>query len=279
MYRLKSFLREMAAVNVSSLDVDFLNRAQKITTFNLRPTDMQTTRYKSEIQHLFNRHFFKDFDLSKTIKGQPSVTKLNTLIDMLQKESMTNYNKLHFYNLKGVGPGEATLYFLLDDAVLGGGGSAGVDLMVGSKKYEIKASLHSKSDNTVYGFKFGGTEDLSKMVTQIVKWKNELGLKSSGKGVNEVGPKNLEIIKKKYPSEWRKLEAEYSRIGGRYFGNTPVIFISNNTSMKVDPDGDAEKIRQLSAGAGKILSIGPVTAKDISIQTVTQGTIKPRVKI
>ena len=117
------------------------------------------------------------------------------------------------------------------------------------------------------------------MVTQIVKWKKELGLKSSGKSVNEVGPKNLEIIKKKYPSEWRKLEAEYSRIGGRYFGNTPVIFISNNTSMKVDPDGDAEKIRQLSAGAGKILSIGPVTAKDISIQTVTQGTIKPRVKI
>ena len=279
MFRLKTFIREMAAVNISDLDVHFMNRAQKITSFNLRPADFESVRYKAEIQHLFNRHFFPDFDLSNTIKGQPTVNKLNELIDMLQKESMVNYNKLHFYNLKGVGPGEATLFFLLDDAQLGGGGSAGVDVMVGSKKYEVKAALHSKNNNSVYGFKFGGTEDLSKMVTQIVQWKNELGLKSTGKGVNEVGPKNLEIIKKKYPSEWRKLENDFRRIGGRYFGNTPVIFISNNTSVKADPEAEAEKIRQLSSGSGKVVSIGPVKAKDISIQTVTQGTIKPRVKI
>ena len=279
MFRLKSFIREMAAVNVSNLDVHFMNRAQKITSFNLRPADFESVRYKAEIQHLFNRHFFPNFDLAKTIKGQPTVNKLNNLIDMLQKESMVNYNKLHFYNLKGVGPGEATLFFLLDDAQLGGGGSAGVDVMVGSKKYEVKAALHSKNDSSVYGFKFGGTEDLSKMVTQIVQWKNKLGLKSAGKGVNEVGPKNLEIIKKEYPSEWKKLENDFRRIGGRYFGNTPVIFISNNTSVKADPEAEAEKIRQLSSGSGKVVSIGPVRAQDISIQTVTQGTIKPRVKI
>lgn len=269
----------MAAVNVSNLDVHFMNRAQKITSFNLRPADFESVRYKAEIQHLFNRHFFPNFDLAKTIKGQPTVNKLNNLIDMLQKESMVNYNKLHFYNLKGVGPGEATLFFLLDNAQLGGGGSAGVDVMVGSKKYEVKAALHSKNDSSVYGFKFGGTEDLSKMVTQIVQWKNKLGLKSAGKGVNEVGPKNLEIIKKEYPSEWKKLENDFRRIGGRYFGNTPVIFISNNTSVKADPEAEAEKIRQLSSGSGKVVSIGPVRAQDISIQTVTQGTIKPRVKI
>jgi hypothetical protein len=37
-------------------------------------------------------------------------------------------------NLPGVGPGEATLYLLTQEGVLGGGSSAGVDLIVGNKK-------------------------------------------------------------------------------------------------------------------------------------------------
>lgn len=271
----------MAAVNVSNLNAEFLKRAQRVTSFNLRTADFESTKFKAEIQHLIRMHFFPNFDLDKTLKGAPNKNRLNQLIEQLKKENFGNYNKLHFYNLKGVGPGEATLYFLLDDAQLGGGGSAGVDMIVGSNKYEIKASLFSASDNTVYGFKFGGTADVSKMVTQIVQWKNELGLKSAGKGQNEVGPKNLEAIKKAYPAEWRKLEGDYARVGGRYFGRTPVIFINNNSSAKLDPDdpGALDKVRMLSSAAGNVLSIGPVSQRDISIQTVTQGTIKPRVKI
>lgn len=281
MLRLQSylFLKEMAAVNVSNLDAAFLKRAQKVTSFNLRAADFESTTYKAEIQHLFRMHFFPKFNLDQTIKGAPNVNKLNRLIDQLKSENFSNYNKLHFYNLKGVGPGEATLYFLLDDAQLGGGGSAGVDLIVGSKKYEVKASLYSAKDRTVYGFKLGGTANLAKMVTQLVQWKNELGLKSEGKGQNEVGPKNLEAIAKAKPSEYKKLEAEYSKVAGRYFGNTPVIFINNNSSTKLDPEDPVEKVRLLSNAAGNVLSIKPVRANDITIQTATQGTIKPRVKI
>lgn len=279
MNRLKTFIREMAAVKTSNLDAAFLKRAQKVTSFNLRAADFESTQYKAEIQHLFRTHLFPDFDLSQTMVGPPNVAQLNKRIDILKRQNFGNYNKLHFYNLKGVGPGEATLYFLLDDAHLGGGGSAGVDLIVGSKQYEVKASLYSATDRTVYGFKLGGTAALGKMVNELVRLKNELGLKSAGKGQNEVGPKNLEAIQKAYPNEYRKLENDYARTAGQYFGKTPVIFINNNASVKLDPDDPPEKVRLLSNAAGNVLAIKSVNTKDIKIQTVTQGTIKPRVKI
>ena len=271
------YLQEMAAVNVAELDMKFLNRAQKVTSFNLKPSDFQTTRYKAEIQHLFGRTFFPDFDLSQTIKGQPDISKLNKLIEQLKKESMRNYNRIHFYNLKGVGPGEATLYFLLDDADLGGGGSAGVDLIVAGSKYEIKACLVSK-DGSLSGFKLGGTAPVGPIVTKLVEYKDQLGLKTTGKGQNEVNGTQMAMIQKKFPKEYAALEADYGRIAGRYFGNTPVIFMNNNSSDKVDPEDTAEKTRLLSSSAGGIVAIKKVLPKHIKMQVATQGTLKPKIK-
>lgn len=279
MKRFNSYLKEMAMINVSDLDVNFLNRAQKITSFNLKAADFESLQYKAEIQHLINRHFFPKFDLSQTLKGQPNVAKLNKLIDKLKQESFINYNRLHFYNLKGVGPGEATMYFLMDDAQLGGGGSAGVDLVVAGTQYEIKASLYSAKEKVVTGFKLGGTAPLSGILSELLKYKKELKLETAGKGQNEVNGKQMAAIQKAYPNEYAKLDAEYARIAGRYFGNTPVIFINNNSSNKVDPEDTAEKTRQLSRNAGNILAIKKVAARDVTMQVASQGTIKPKVKI
>jgi len=277
--RFKRFfnLQEMAAVNVSELDMNFLNRAQKVTSFNLKPQDFQSTKYKAEIQHLFGRTFFPNFDLSQTIKGQPDVRKLNTLIEQLKKESFRNYNRLHFYNLKGVGPGEATLYFLMDDADLGGGGSAGVDLVVGGSKYEVKACLVSR-DGSLSGFKLGGTAPVGPIVTKLVEYKEQLGFKTAGKGQNEVNSSQMAAIQKKFPREYAKLEADYGRIAGRYFGSVPVIFINNNASNKVDPEDTAEKTRLLTSTAGNIVAISKVEPKHIKMQVATQGTLKPMIK-
>lgn len=277
--RFKRFfnLQEMAAVNVSELDMNFLNRAQKVTSFNLKPQDFQSTKYKAEIQHLFGRTFFPNFDLSQTIKGQPDVRKLNTLIEQLKKESFRNYNRLHFYNLKGVGPGEATLYFLMDDADLGGGGSAGVDLVVGGSKYEVKACLVSR-DGSLSGFKLGGTAPVGPIVTKLVEYKEQLGFKTAGKGQNEVNSSQMAAIQKKFPREYAKLEADYGRIAGRYFGSIPVIFINNNASNKVDPEDTAEKTRLLTSTAGNIVAISKVEPKHIKMQVATQGTLKPMIK-
>mgnify|MGYP001395422854 CR=1 FL=1 len=279
MLRFKTYdmIQEMAAVNVADLDMNFLNRAQKVTSFNLKPSDFQSTRYKAEIQHLFGRTFFPNFDLSQTLKGQPNMRKLNALIDQLKKENMRNYNRLHFYNLKGIGPGEATLYFLMDDADLGGGGSGGVDLIVKGTPYEIKASLVSK-DGSLSGFKLGGTAPVGPIVTKLVEYKEQLGFKTQGKGQNEVNNNQMAAIKKKYPREYAKLEADFGRVAGKYFGNTPIIFINNNASDKIDPEDEAEKTRLLTATAGNIVAISKVQPRHIKMHVATQGTLKPKIK-
>jgi hypothetical protein len=278
MNRLKTFINEMAAVNVADLDPKFLNRAQRVASFNLKTADFESLQYKAEIQHLFQRHFFVDFDLNMTMKGQPNARSLNVAIEKLKKESFINYNRLHFYNLKGVGPGEATLYFLLDDAYLGGGGSAGVDLICAGQKYEVKSALLSR-DNYMSGFKLGGTAPVGALVTELVRLKNELKLKTSGKGENEVNGSQMLAIQKAYPREYAKMEVEYGRIAGRYFGNIPVIFMNNNSNNKVDPEDRAEKTRQLSSTAGGVIAIKKVTSNDIKMQVASQGTLKPKVKV
>jgi hypothetical protein len=261
-------LKEMAAVNVNELDIEFLNRAQKITSFNLKTADFETMKYKAEIQHLFHRHFFPKFDLSKTLGGDITMNGANKIIKDLKSIDKSAFAKLHFYNLKGVGPGEATLFFICDKAVLGGGASAGVDVIIAGNKYEVKAAQYSKATNTVYGFKLGGTVPLGDMVTKAVKLKNSLGMRTAGKGQNEVNKSQIDAIRKKFPQEWKKIEMQYARASAKYFGNTPVIFINNNGSGG-----------RLTSDGGEIVSIKKVKLTDIQIDTITQGTIKPRVKI
>src|SRR6056300_1831074 len=98
----------MPNLNIKDLDSAFLQRAQKITSFNLSPADFITLNHKSEIQYLFHTHFFPKFDLTKTLKGAPDVNKLNQLIRALKSENAANFSAMHNYNLKGVGPGETT---------------------------------------------------------------------------------------------------------------------------------------------------------------------------
>ena len=49
MRRFKSFIREMAEVSIANLNPDFLKRAQKVTSFNLRGSDFESLKYLSLI--------------------------------------------------------------------------------------------------------------------------------------------------------------------------------------------------------------------------------------
>jgi hypothetical protein len=115
MKRFKNYIKEEAGTNMS-LDMKFINDALKVTSFNLSPSDFTTTKHKKEIQYLFNSHFFPKFDISKTLNNVDQ-TKLNRLITQLKAEDSSMFSKLHNYNLKGVGPGEATLFFLINNSL------------------------------------------------------------------------------------------------------------------------------------------------------------------
>ena len=124
------------AVEISDLDSEFLKKAMKLTNFNLSTKDFESLKYKKEIQFLFRTHFFPEFDLDDCL-DQVDATKINNVVNKLKGMDAKMFTKMHKYNLKGVGPGEATLYFLLNKAHLGGGTSAGVDLVHGSSKYAL----------------------------------------------------------------------------------------------------------------------------------------------
>ena len=110
------------------MDKEFIKRALHVTSFNLSASDFESIKHKKEIQYIFNMHFFPKFDLDQTIDAV-DMNKLNSIISKLKSEDAAMFAKMHNYNLKGVGPGEVTLYFLINSAHLGGGSSAGVDIV------------------------------------------------------------------------------------------------------------------------------------------------------
>lgn len=267
MKKFRGYISEMAATPVSALDSEFIAKATKVKSFNLKASDFESLKHKAEIQHLYATYMFKEFDLDKTIKGM-NMSKINTLIDQLKNMNRSNFEALYDYQPKGVGPGEALLYFLIDDAVLGGGGSAGVDIKIGGQNFEVKAAQVSGDGKTVYGFKLGGTVDVTNMVNKAVEMKKEMGFVTQGKGTNEVNKTQIAAIKKKFPKEWAAIEKEYRDKAHKYFGSTPVIFFNNNRSGK-----------KLTRSAGNIIASKVVKKTDIELETISQGVIKPRVKI
>ena len=102
------------------LNRKYIRNASKITSLNIATSDFTDSqlKYKNEIQHLFGTYFFPNFDLDKTIDTADQA-KLNSAIDTLKRDPAM-FQKLHYYPLKGVGPGEVTLYFLLNKAYLKG---------------------------------------------------------------------------------------------------------------------------------------------------------------
>ena len=256
-------------VDVNKLDTEFIRKAEKVTSFNIAAADFTHLKFKNEIQHLFQKHFFPGFDLS-TASDSTSITArdANRLIDKLRTMDFSAFNNLHFYNLKGVGPGEATLFFLYNKAHLGGGTSAGVDLVCGSNKYEIKAAKLDKDGQFVSGFKLGGTVPLGDLVDEAVSYKNAMGFTTAGKGQSEVNKTQMEAIAKEYPKQWERITKEYAKRAFQYFENDNVIFMNNNNSNG-----------RLTRAAGGVITVKRVKQADIGLDVITQGTMKPKVTV
>ena len=111
----------------------------------------------------------------------------------------------------------------------------------------------------------GGAEDTSKLANKFAREFGKIGIKSGGAGGGlELGRKKLKVLKEKEPAIYKRLENEFKQIASRYFSKHTVIFINN-----------AKK----DATYGEILHVGPVNARNVIIDTITQSSIKPAVKI
>lgn len=242
------------------MDLEFINKAQKVTSFNLDAKDFQTLKYKEEIQYLFNTHFFPKFDIKKYTINGVNINKLNNAISVLRSQDASMLANLHGYNLKGIGPGEATLFFLINNAHLGGGSSAGVDLIAGSEKFEVKA-VKISADKFISDFKVGGTVPLSDIITSLNKLREDLKL---GGTKTEMSGGIMSSMKEKAPREFEKIQKQYAKVTyDNYFKNHEIIFINNAAGPRL---GNIETIKQVTMG-------------DIFIERVTSGTIKPKIKV
>ena len=239
------------------MNKDFIKRALRVTSFNLNASDFQSTRFKQDIQYIFNMHFFPKFDISNTI-NDVDMNKINSMINMLKQEDSGMFAKMHNYNLKGVGPGEVTLYFLINSAYLGGGSSAGVDLITSTSKFEIKAVTVSR-DGYASNFKLGGTAPLSDIIVMLDKLRIKHKL---GGTRTEMGGAIMDQMRKLAPDEFAMAQDKFATVAANYFKGHKVIFINN-----------------ASAHLGKIEAIKEINKDDVILERVTSGTIKPRIKL
>lgn len=243
---------------MADLDMEFISRAMKVTSFNLVSKDFESLKHKKEIQHLFNLNFFPNADMSKML-DRVDQKKMNAVIAALRKENSSNFESLYRYNIKGVGPGEVMLYFILNNGHLGGGSSAGLDLVVGSKGYEVKAVDYSPQ-GYVNNFKVGGTFSMADIMRGVQDLKKAAGLGSG----SEVNGAHLAAIEKQFPEEIKRYYDQYADVTYKnYFKNHEIIFLSNKK-------GGGYQL-------GDVIAVMQVKKEQIRFERITSGTIKPRV--
>jgi hypothetical protein len=249
---------------MNKLSQDFMKRAVKVTSFNLLPSDFTSTTFKNEIQTLYAQHMFKSFDPSKTLTSL-TVDGYNKLVKQLKQDNSEQYEKLHNLSLKGVGPAEAVLYLLTKTGHLGGGSSAGVDLVIGASKYEVKAAKwkNKSTKDSVADFKLGGgLTGMTQIESDIQDLAYKMGFKP--KGAAEIAGSIFEQMKNKAPKEYAAIEQRYQQLAGKYFESHETIFIQTQSNQ---------------ADFGEILAIKRVMPKDILMERFTSKSIKPIIKI
>jgi hypothetical protein len=271
--RFKKYLNLQEEIELRDLNGDFLKKALRLKTFSITSKDLQFLEHKKEIQFVVRTTWFPDLDLNSTI----SSTKFdkvahNELLSKLKSSDKTNAGNLIHYSMPGIGPGEFMFYFMYDKLTVGGGSSKGVDLKLGSNTAELKSIKVSVSGRSkwvpqgwISGFFMGGAVDTSALANKIHVEMQKQGIKKggSGSGLEYAGGAMAEL-KQKSPTKYAQFEREFGRLANTYFSKETVVFI-NNTSTQ--------------SSYGEILHVGPVNARNVRMEVITQSKIKPMVKI
>ena len=252
---------------MNHLDNAFINRATRLTSFNLKSSDFTSITYKLEIQTLYHQHMFPSFDPSMALDSI-TAAEYNGLVGRLKSDSALQYRKLHNLKMSGIGPGEIVMYLLTKKGYLRGGSGPGVDLYDGpNNSYEIKAAKwKSKTTdrNSVFDFKLGGNlSGMSDIVVSLQTLANELDL-TGIRGVSSIPESMMKKMKEKDKSSYGSIESRYQELALKYFSGHNTIFLQTERNQQ---------------DFGEILAIKKVEAKDITMERYTSNVIKPIVKI
>lgn len=247
-----------------------MSRAAKLSGFNLLPSDLTSLRYKAEIQALYRSHIFRQFnpeDCVKSLRSEADVNRYNKLVRALKKEDFTQYTKLHNLPMSGIGPAEVVLFLLTTNGHLGGGSSAGVDLVMGSDKFEVKAvKWKSKAKRDyVSDFRLGGNiPGMTQLEADMQLAFFDMGITPS-KGTVEISGSKFKEMQKQDPDTYDQFQDRYRDLAYKYyFKSRKVIFIiTDKTDTKF----------------GEIVAFKEVKRDDIEMERYTSRSIKPLVKV
>ena len=273
-------LDEMATELLKDLNREYIRKAMAIKSINIKAKDFGTLEYKREIQYMIAQHWFPKFPLNMIQEKLTTQSQnvVNKAIKYLRENYYNTFMQLWNFPAAGIGPGEAMIYFLVNKAMVGGGGSAGIDIMIlDGDKYELKAATISK-DRVAAGFRLGGTVKVSDMVQQVVQFKKDLNLKFGGSGEEEVNKADLIQIRKTYPSEMRKIESEFVMKAHQYLSKNKLLLFNNNKVGTTAKDEDARGNLRRDVG-GNIEFIGTIKRNQVKLGQITQGKPKPEVKL
>ena len=282
-YRARFAAAYQRAINeeefVDGLDMEYINKCSVSNAFKLDTKDLQSIGFKSEIRFLICRKYFPELQTADIFLDKVTTAKaLNLSLDTIASINETALRELVQLNAgSGLGPGEALLYFLLDNVTIGGGGSAGVDIIDGGTKYELKAVKLRKKDMMLNEFKLGGTVDISDIQSRMMRLKKAMletlpKVKEGEKtGINDQhikafqNPKIKKLIKERDDlTSYEDLEKEFQQLAyDEYFKAHPIIFMGSKDANKKE--------------YGRIFAIMDVKKEDIRIHQVTSSTIKPGV--
>ena len=284
-YRARFAAAHLKAVNeakytpsMDGLKLDFINQKSVSNAFTLKAKDLETTEYKNEIRFLIARRYFPGLDISGiTMDSVTTAAAMNKALNTLYNLNPKGYTELLEREISGLGPGELILFFLLDNATVGGGNSAGVDIIDNGTPYEVKA-VNKTSDGKLVNFKLGGTVNISDVQSKILKLKAALlkfdpsiaeGEKTGINNDHMKGFESDEFIEycknMKIRDSFKDLNDYFQKIAyNGYFKNHPIIFMGSKSASRADK--------------GRVYDIVQVTKKMVGIHKVTNGTIKPYVK-
>lgn len=233
----------------------FKKRATNFTQFNFLESDFTSLTFKQPIRELIHEFYFPSVkNLSEITTGNITKDSLNAVIKTLQDANREKYFTLFNYIYKTPAPGEVLMYFIVNNAHLGGASSAGIDLVIpGGTGYEIKA-VEVDSNKGLYGFFTGRSADPAKIIDSVLKLSKKYKLSGNMQAVSV-----SELRKKATVEEMNALDTAYGTfIYDKYFKSKKTIFFNKKT--------------------GYIEFLGVPEPGKITMQSITQSQIKPRIQ-
>lgn len=236
------------------MDKGFISRAEQYTAFSFYPNDLTSVKYKNEIRHIISKNWFPKIQNDHYVL-ELNKDKINDSIHKLKEHNGDGFNRLYSYNLKGVGPGEIMLYYIIDGAEKINNSVSGVDMRINGDNYEVKAvkTVYNKFLHGTYmnDFKLGGSVNL----VEIMKGLQEIGKVNS----TELSASKINDLRS--DNDFLELEQTFRQLVVEYFRENQIIFLSNEQK-----------------NLGEVIDIRTVKSDHIYIERMTSGTIKPLVK-